>query len=273
MAAKTNQLNAEKKKRGLAARSLRERVMIYALIVIIIAAALVYFLVIPGSRNLQTLQAEVDSLREQEATTRSLIAQIEPNNDRYNAAKVLFEQAKLRYYLPMAPETIDEKITGILVDCGFSPDTLSMSQLTEEDVFPFTPQILSATALTDPSSAYTIPADINGSAGTKAYVYTVDVSASGEYKNFYALLEYINSKDGIEMVQFDYTEVFPEKPEAGKPAPPASASLDHVRMVIKIYVYVEGALLTPTVDLNASGEGATENSENPGPADTGNTEG
>jgi hypothetical protein len=266
---KTNPAENGKKKSGvgayLAARSLREKVMFYSLIVILIAAALIYFLVLPGIRNLDAIREEVILLQEQEANARSVMAQIEPNNNRYREAKIRFDAARTRYYLPMAPETIDEKITGLLVDCGFAPDTLSMSLLTQEEVYPFAPQVLSAEPTADPNAG-------TGSSGVpgSAFVYTVNVSVFGEYKNFYSLLENINHADGIELVQFDYREVDPVKVIVTNgianmtAAEALAAGRDHVSMIIKIYVYVEGALTVPTVDPNAPPEEAPAKTEDKG---------
>jgi hypothetical protein len=147
----------------------------------------------------------------------------------------------------MEPETLDGTITGLLVQSGFEPETLSMTTLTIDAVPPFAPGPLRESALTDQEE------DVSGEeeAGAASFVYTVTASAEGSYKNLYDLLDLVSDIRGLEIASFAYTKG--EQPTintlAGAGAAVGSAlsgnsslvrTKDTVTIIFKVYVFVDG---------------------------------
>ncbi|MDR0817755.1 MAG: hypothetical protein LBN35_03860 [Clostridiales Family XIII bacterium] len=268
---------AEKKSNPVASAfrnlSKREQIMIYALVVIGVIAALVFLVAIPAMDNLTALQDETADLKNQEMEYRQVIAQADSYHEMFDEAQTTYKKAQKKYFKPMKPETLDEKITGYLMDAGFDPSTLSMSTLNVEGVPGYTAPILNPTAVPELPDTDTATADIavtDGGAednadaaaaggagaegadtgtevadttaaegydeaaanmgGAPAFVYTVNVSAQGEWSNLYKLLDTVRKKSGIEIISYQYNDA-----SGGQ-----TASKDTVTMVIKVYVFVKG---------------------------------
>jgi hypothetical protein len=218
---------------GFKALSKREQIMIYLLVIVAVVGGLVFLVIIPALDNLTTLQAEVDDLKVQEMDYRHVIAQTDNYLTMYDEAKTTYNKAKKKYFKPMKPETLDEKVTGYLTDAGFDPETLSMSTLNVEGVPPYYASVLNPTAVPEPANADTAsegaiaegtegqtPAETTENAaaaadsgyadavasmgGAPTFVYTVNVSVAGEWSNLYRLLDAVKKKSGIEIVSYQY---------------------------------------------------------------------
>jgi hypothetical protein len=260
---------AEKKGNPLSAAfkalSKREQIMIYLVVIVGVIAAFVFFVAIPAMDNLTTLQTEADELQAQEMEYRQVISQTATYNQMYDEALAAYNKAKKKYFKPMKPETLDEKVTGYLVDAGFDPQTLSMSTLNVEGVPSYLPTVLRPTAVpevSDPDTTSEGAVDGDGltpkeeteaaaaaadsgyaeqeaaTGGAPAFVYTVNVSVEGEWSNLYKLLDKVRKKSGIEIISYQYNE---SAAPVDISNPSASvASKDSVNMVLKLYVYVKG---------------------------------
>jgi hypothetical protein len=145
---KTNKTNTGEKRKSAAAEafgklSRRERAMIFALIAIGVACALFFFVVQPGFDRLSNLETEAAQAEETQDTYLKEIAAGSFAAEEAAAATAAYDAAMEQIFSPMTIETLDSTTTGYLEDAGFDPETLSMSQLQQEDMTPFSPQPLS----------------------------------------------------------------------------------------------------------------------------------
>jgi hypothetical protein len=259
---------AEKKGNPLSAAfnalSKREQIMIYLVVIVGVIAAFVFLVAKPAMENLTTLQTEADELQAREMEYRQVISQTDVYLAMYDEALATYNKAKKKYFKPMKPETLDEKVTGYLVEAGFEPTTLSMSTLNVEGIPYYSPTILRPTAVPDiPDPEATSEGAVDGdgltpkeeteaaaaaadsgyaeeevaTGGAPAFVYTVNVSAEGEWSNLYKLLDAVKKKSGIEIVSYQYNDTAAPSDTVASGVPVAK---DSVNLVIKLYVYVKG---------------------------------
>jgi hypothetical protein len=251
-----------------ASRTKREQMMIILLIVLVVVAGFAYFVVLPGIAKINTLTDEVAALEEQELTYRLAIAQTESYNKIYTEALAEYEAAKVAYRLPMDPESLDEMVTGFLLNAQFEPETLSMQPISFEAVYPYKSPALEtvpfvtggAIDASDGAAASETPSDAGGGGeGTpSSYVYSVNVSAAGKIENLYTLLDHVAGMTGIRIESYSFNPgQEKELPQSGSAAA-STVSLpekDSFSIVFKIYVFVEGAYQIP------SAESATNDAE------------
>jgi hypothetical protein len=119
--------------------SVRERTMIFILIIVAIAVVMGYFLLLPMMSEYKTIQTEYTELQDRELEMRRQIEQKESYQQAYNLALVQYNEYSQYFYRPLDPEILDELVTGLTLASGLSPVTMSMSQLSPEGVPLYTP--------------------------------------------------------------------------------------------------------------------------------------
>jgi hypothetical protein len=107
--------------------SLRERAMLGVLIILAIAAVLVFLVVLPAVDKINGLEAEIGTLQEEKANIH-----VEPDHTpEYQAllegAAQDYENYQRFYYPFMDPETIDKTVTNMLLSNDLYPVRLTMS--------------------------------------------------------------------------------------------------------------------------------------------------
>jgi hypothetical protein len=115
--------------KALAKLSMRERVMLGTLAVLVIVALLAFFVALPAIDRMHALESEILDLQEQKDAVH-----IEPDltpqyQAIYDAALKDYENYQRFYYSFMDPETIDRTITEMLLDNGLHPTRLVMSSI------------------------------------------------------------------------------------------------------------------------------------------------
>ncbi|MCL2806558.1 MAG: hypothetical protein FWD27_00095 [Coriobacteriia bacterium] len=123
----------------LSSLSTREKAMIWALLVITLILALVFFLILPAQDRLVLAQNERDALRFEQTSTRSTIAAISTNQDILTSATERHDEHLLKYQAPLLPESIDRMITTMVQDCGFTASSLTLNALKIETITSFEP--------------------------------------------------------------------------------------------------------------------------------------
>ncbi|MDR0875334.1 MAG: hypothetical protein LBN12_03895 [Clostridiales Family XIII bacterium] len=260
----------EKAPSGLAKLSVRERTMIFVLIIVGIAFVMGYFLLMPMMTEYKTVQAEYTELQDREVEMRAQIEQKEAYQQAYNQALVQYNEYSRYFYRQIDPEILDELVTGLTLASGLDPVNLTMSQLTQEGVPPYTatnlaPQpipVIEPEAPADEASGapedepaagedgtgagatepafeepvYTEPATSEGAA---SFVYTVEMTANGSRLAYYDLLARVKAMDAIEVVSFSYRDPVTEKAPAGSDAKDTFTP-GELRFSLKVYVFVEG---------------------------------
>jgi hypothetical protein len=253
---KTNKTKAEGKKKSAAAEAFgrlsnREQTMIYALITLGIVCALYFLLLGPGMDRLSVLEDEVTKAEDTQETYSMAIAQSPTSKEQLATATAVYDEAKGRIFPLMTIETLDSTVTGYLEDAGFDPENLSMSQLESESVEPFIPQPLSESPVqeavdaqqTEAEAAEDPAAQEEGdeaaseenedqeapAADVALYSYSVNINATGGWKNLYSLIDKIAEKDGVELTQYAYSEGSGDSSNKGS-----------FSMTIKFYVFIEG---------------------------------
>lgn len=150
--------------------SLRERVLIWALLILAAVMALIFFLVLPANDRLVEAQSVRDALINEENTTRLSIAGIPHNEELLEDAQARYAEYLLKYQAPMYPEDIDRMITTLIEDCGFTAATLSLQPYVTEGVPSYIGQALSwelpHPETTDTSAGGTVTGDSTGGADT-----------------------------------------------------------------------------------------------------------
>jgi len=325
-----NDAATSKKKSGLTKAfdklSKREQSLLCIGLIAVLLMVIVFLLILPGLNKLEELGEEADDLyyeldMMQRATGNMVVYQ-----QLYDDSREQYEAAIKKFFKPMKPETLDERVTGFLISAGYEPETLSLTPLGVEFVPEFTGTsegLLNEVLGNEPGSDSTAVAgqDENnaeqgdgtdqgdgaagdgttgdgtdqgdgttagdgtdqgdgttagdgtadqdgegtegeaadqggeeempaGPTGAASFVYTVNVSASGDWSNLYRLLDNLKDKNGVEVVSYEYNEATTEMGPAG--AGPGTTSTigsamnsvapeyDSISMVLKLYVYVEG---------------------------------
>jgi cell division protein FtsL len=123
--------------------SQREKVLIYALIVIGAAVALVMLLIMPALDNIRTLEEEALQAETTRQEYVQVIAEGAGADAEIEEAQAAYDAAREKLYSPMTPEQLDQAVTKFLVKAGFDPSTLTLSELATEDVTPFSPVAIS----------------------------------------------------------------------------------------------------------------------------------
>lgn len=143
-------------KKAIAKLSLREKVMIWALVIIAIVMALIFLLILPAQDRLMAAEQNNDTLINEENRTRLTIASMPTNQEVLAAAQARYDENLDLYQADMLPEDIDRMITGMIVDAGFSAVSLSMGPFAYETVESFTGE---ASAWEQPSTEVTPAVD------------------------------------------------------------------------------------------------------------------
>jgi hypothetical protein len=242
-----------------ASRTKRERTMILFLIVLLVLAGFAYFVLLPGIEKINTLTDEVAALEEEELNYRLAIAQTESYNKIYTESLAEYEAAKGAYRLPMDPESLDEMITGFLLNANFEPETLGLQPISLEAVQPYkSPALETVPFVTggaiDASNAGTPSETSGGDSVASSYVYTVNVSAAGKIENLYALLDHVSGMTGVRIESYAFTPGNEEIPQSGSEAASSVTrpAKDGFSIVFKIYVFVEGGYQSSSAESGTS---------------------
>lgn len=121
-------------KQALGGLSMREKVLIWGLIVLAVIMALVFFLILPANDNLTAAETELQILKDEEVAARLVIANSSSNQEVVEAAQARYDEYIAKYQAPMLPEDIDRMLTALIEDCGFTAATLSLNPYTVEGV-------------------------------------------------------------------------------------------------------------------------------------------
>jgi hypothetical protein len=118
--------------KALAKLSMRERVMLGTLAVLVIVALLAFFVALPAIDRIHALENEIVDLQEQKENVH-----IEPDltpqyQEIYDAALEDYRNYQRFYYPFMDFETIDRTITDMLLDNKLHPTRLAMSPIENE---------------------------------------------------------------------------------------------------------------------------------------------
>ncbi|MDR2487483.1 MAG: hypothetical protein LBD12_05900, partial [Clostridiales Family XIII bacterium] len=129
-------------------------------------------------------------------------------------------EAQKGYFGEMSPEALDECVTGYLLDAGFLPETLEMSNLAPEYVTAYVPSSPMPEGNTEAGmdGAVAGEVDVEGSTAGDApvHAYTVVATATGDWGNLYRLLNKVSKKRGIELVSYSFyaSDALPVPPKA-----------------------------------------------------------
>jgi hypothetical protein len=236
----------------------REISMLFMLAIVGIAALTIYFVLFPMYTNLSVLEAENETLRAREIEMSTQIDRSAGYQQMHDEAKTDYSRYISYFYRPMDPETIDERISGMLIAHGMTPSTLTMTGLQVEGVPPYLAQELRAAPVPKPldirkdestaaedgqesSGSGTASADAGDPVGEAApaspgqeefedyaFVYTVTVSAQGDREHLYTFLAQTAPMTAMEVTGFSYDD------------PVDKNTPGTVNMTIKLYVFVEG---------------------------------
>jgi hypothetical protein len=248
----------EGKPSGLSMLTPRERGMVYALIVVVAATALVFLLVLPQMGATQSLRDELALLDAHAARTQAAIAALPAIQQEHDAASGRYNEAIKSYLTPMRPEDLDAMITQLLIDSGFEPESLTSSQISADVVNAYVPAVLNplpeGAETGDETETGGEPATGGGEAAVGegapenaqegaaipvSYTYTVGATASGSMENLYALIDAVAQRTGLKLAAYAYTPasraaILPGGPSSGAGQP------DAFSMTFKVYVYVKG---------------------------------
>jgi hypothetical protein len=125
------------KLRGL---SLREQVMIWVFVLLVLIMCAVFFLLLPADERLNTAADNYLNLQSQETSTRLTIATIPQSQKLFEDSQARYAEYILKYQAPMLPEDIDRMITTLIEDCGFTASSLTLHPYATEDVAAFSSQ-------------------------------------------------------------------------------------------------------------------------------------
>jgi cell division protein FtsL len=113
---------------------LREKLLIFAVILIALVMALVFLLIMPTYTQLVVVEQEYSDLASQRQTTDTTIATIPGNQERIGREQLRYNDFLQKYQAPMLPEDLDRMVTVLLEDCGFRVSSLTLSPLATETV-------------------------------------------------------------------------------------------------------------------------------------------
>ena len=289
-----------KKKNGLGEvfnkLSKREQSMISIGLIAVMVMVSVFLIMLPGLAKLDDMLDEADNLDFELNQMQSITGDIASYNQLFSESEEAFKAASKKFFKPMKPETLDERVTGYLIAAGYNPETLSMSPLSVEFLTPFAGTnegFLNAAIESGSGSENTGAADQGdgtaqgggtvandgtaqggtanendgaappanedaeagqtpeGPEGAAAFVYTVNISASGDWSNLYRLLDELKGKNGVEIVSYEYNQAITDSGSvAAGPGTTTgtmanvsnsvSPEYDSISMILKLYVYVEG---------------------------------
>jgi hypothetical protein len=171
---------------------------------------------------------------------RMKISQTEQFRDAFNISEAEYNTYTAIFYKPMAVEMLDELVTGLVINNGLDPDTLSMSPLEPAGVVYYSPQSLAgsdilaeaaaakaeaeaaaaadadADAAEDGSAESEAPAEAQVpdpaqsgegvSSGVPVYAYTVNLNIEGGKVKFYTLMAAIRELAAVELVTYQITD-------------------------------------------------------------------
>ncbi|MDR0357279.1 MAG: hypothetical protein LBH63_02815 [Clostridiales Family XIII bacterium] len=269
---------ASVKKSILASLSKRDRILIYAMVVIIVSGAIIYFGVIPGADKYRELQGDIATLEQKENDYKNAIAQIDRYKKEFAEAQETYAELRPMFNSPMDPESLDEMITGLLLAANLDPQTLSKQPLGLVEIQPFGSAHLT-TGETPEGEDATNPEGNAGDASS-VFVYTINVSAKGTVLDLSALLTNVVGKTGVRIASFTYSKasgdvdtiINADSLDAIGDIAATSGDSDAIRMVdqidvslvFKVYVMVDGYDYTrPSQSGEGSeGESSGESTEN-----------
>ena len=265
----------KEEKQNVSLKSLKsnEIQMLFTLVIVAVAALVIYFILLPMYNGLADLEKDNDDLRNQEYEIRNQIAQAPGYQNMHDEARADYFRYIAYFYSPMAPELIDERITSMLIAHGMTPATLTMTTLTVEGIPAYMAQELRADPVPIPLDSVADEeqaADNSGQANAEgggsnledaadaaeaaanpteeifddyAFVYTVSVSAHGDRNNLFTFLAQVAPMTAMYVTDFSYIDPVTEK--ASEPGGKDIVTPGVINMTIKMYVFVEGVPANP----------------------------
>jgi type II secretory pathway component PulM len=120
--------------------SSRERVMIVALVCVAVICALAFLVVMPGLARIDAQEQQTQEAEAAQASCENVIAQVAGLDAQIEKANAAYDASKGKLYTEMKPEALDAAVTKYVVDAGFDPQSLQMSQLGYEAMPAYVPQ-------------------------------------------------------------------------------------------------------------------------------------
>jgi hypothetical protein len=250
--------------------SKREQWMSIILIILVVGAVLIYFAIMPASKNLNKVHGEIKTLRATEVQMRDDIAQLPIYKTQFDEAKLRYDTALVKYNSPMDPELLDETITSLMTDSGFDPSSLTMSSIGNEAISPYNAAKLEANevpvmeppadtsggaettapateadtdALLDGSSPEVTPpsnqteSSTDGLSGPSAFAYSITATGEGTYKDLLNILTQVKTVKGLYLTTYSYDATASEVISGAKNKPAGTQSFS---LTFKLYVFVKG---------------------------------
>jgi hypothetical protein len=243
--------------------------MVVVLVVLVVGAALIYFGIMPATKNLDKLHDEIDDLRTTEMQMRDDIAQLPIYKTQFDEAKLRYDTALGKYNIPMDPELLDVTITGLMAESGFDPSSLTMSAIASEALTPYTAAKLEANevpvmespategnadgsastsqsgadaALDSSPSAEAPPSDqsatnTDGLSGPSAFAYSITATGEGTFKELLNILTQVKTIKGLYLTTYSYDATASEVISGVTKKPKGTQSFS---LTFKLYVYVKG---------------------------------
>jgi len=251
---------------GIHALSKKEKKLLWGLLVVGVAAAMVWLLIMPQRAALAELEDAVSQLEGQQAQAKQLIARLPAAQQEYKTAQVDYEDAAKRFQPPMRAEDLDAMITQMLTDCGLSPESLKLSGMEQEAESMFGASGISAEpapAAAGPDGAVDgamgaagegteslaeVQEDLTGGSAAAeapatsglASVYTVNVSAQGSIDQLYALMDRVRERGGVKLASCAWTPgqaaSAPVSDEGEEEGASQAQPADSFSLVFKVYV-------------------------------------
>jgi cell division protein FtsL len=243
--------------------SLREKVLIIALVAALVIAGGLFFVVNPAFEKISAIEQEIATLEDQRTTYEMAISETPLYKEQYEKSKVTYEELQKKFLVPMTPEALDKFMTGMILSSEFEITSLNMSTLQPIVPSAYIPQTLEGSLLetmppevvndgdaeeqpaeetaadsgSDASSALVVA----GSGGTPAVgsisAYTVNVSVSGDNNMLNALFGLVNATDNVVITNVAFTPPSNED-DADDDTEDSSNTVDKPSIAITFRVYV-----------------------------------
>jgi len=207
--------------RKFVSMSKREQLLVCIGVIAVMLIVAVFLVILPGLTTLSDRQVQADDLYEQEVSVQTDIAQLGVYTQMYNDARDLYDKTSKRFFEPMKPEVLDEKVTSYILSAGFDPQTLQLNPLGVEvlpNYFSLDEEMFNAILKGGEETGAPLgeggtdgvtgaePGEQAGDdiVGAPVFVYTVGVTVAGEWSNLYSLIDDLKGKSAVVLDSYQY---------------------------------------------------------------------
>jgi cell division protein FtsL len=163
--------------------SLRERVLIAALLAVVIIGLVVYFLLLPAVVGINSLNSEIADLQAQKASIQARLEQTDDNFTDIGVAEADLAGYQAYFYGRMQPEDVDRLVTGLLLDAGFTPTQLDIGQTATEILAAYQPATLAPAGKGIAKDSATASGSAAASQSAQAAATADAASSAGSYSS------------------------------------------------------------------------------------------